>query len=64
MLLTLEQTAQRLSVCRRTLERLMASGHFPRPLKVGRASRVAVSDVEDFLKGLVESREQNPGGAS
>ena len=46
ILITLEQAAQRLAISRRTLERLIAAGEFPSPLKLGRASRLAVEDIE------------------
>jgi len=56
-LLTLPQAAQRLGVCRRTLERLIAAGEFPRPLKVVGASRVLVSDVTAYIERLLAQRE-------
>lgn len=55
-LLTLKQAAQRLAISRRTLERLIASGQFPPPLKIGRSSRVAVDDVQTYIAQLVNGR--------
>ena len=55
-LLTLNETARRLSICRRSLERLMAAGKFPRPLKIGRSSRVPESDVASYLAKLLAGR--------
>lgn len=52
LLITLEQAAQRLAISRRTLERLISAGEFPAPLKLGRASRIAVQDVEAFFAQL------------
>ena len=55
-LVTLKQAAQRLGICRRTLERLIARGEFPSPLKIGRSSRVAVADVEAYVARLMDAR--------
>jgi excisionase family DNA binding protein len=55
-LLTVQQAAHVLAVSKRTLERLIASGDFPRPLKIGRSSRVSSQDVESYLAQLVERR--------
>jgi excisionase family DNA binding protein len=55
-LFTVSEAARHLSVCRRTLERLIAAGEFPRPLKVGRSSRVMDSDVARFLERLNRDR--------
>lgn len=56
LLLTPKQAAQRLAICRRTLERLIASGEFPPPLKIGRASRVSVNDVQAYVARLLKVR--------
>ena len=61
LLLTLKQAAQRLSISKRTLDRLISAGKFPRPLKIGRASRVLRNDVEKFLAQLTGQRD---GGAA
>ena len=55
-LLTLTVAARRLAVCRRTLERLIAAGKFPRPVKVGAATRVPVSDLQAYLAQLLAQR--------
>jgi len=55
-LLTLEQAAQQLAISKRSLERLIASGEFSRPLKIGRSSRVRSEDVEAYLSRLEERR--------
>lgn len=60
LLLTLKQAAQRLAISRRTLERLIASGDFPSPLKIGRSSRVPLSDLQIYFARLLQSR----GGAA
>ena len=51
-LLTLKQVAARLSLCRRTIEREIEAGRFPRPLKIGRSVRVPESDLQSFLANL------------
>lgn len=55
-LLTLPVAARRLSVCRRSLERLIAAGEFPRPVKVGSASRVPVTDLQAYIAKLLANR--------
>lgn len=50
--LTLNEVADRLQVCRRTLEREIAAGNFPRPLKIGRSVRIPESDLQAYLTGL------------
>jgi excisionase family DNA binding protein len=56
VLLTLSEAAQRLAVSRRTLERLIAKEVFRRPFKIGRASRVSLQDVTEFLDSLRKKR--------
>ncbi len=53
-LLTLRQVAQSLGVCKRTIEREIANGRFPRPLKIGRSSRVPLSAVQAYVRKLAE----------
>lgn len=52
VLITLNEAAQRLSVCRRTLEREMAAGRFPGVVRIGRARRVPLSALRDYLDRL------------
>jgi excisionase family DNA binding protein len=59
LLITLEQAAQRLAISRRTLERLIAAGEFPSPLKLGRASRLAVDDIDSYCAQLRARRVSN-----
>ena len=60
-LLTLDQTAQALAVSKRTLNRLIAGGAFPQPLKIGRASRVAREDIAGYLENLRRQRGDKIG---
>jgi predicted DNA-binding transcriptional regulator AlpA len=62
-LLTLDQVAETLAISKRSLERRIACREFPRPLKIGRSSRVSVKDLEGYLALLV-SRRSEEGGAS
>ncbi len=52
LLLTLNQAAQSLVISKRTLERLIAAGDFPAPLKIGRSSRVMNEDITNYLDQL------------
>ena len=61
LLLTLSQTAQALSISKRTLNRLIAGGTFPAPLKIGRASRVAREDIAGYLETLRRERGDKLG---
>ncbi len=56
LLLTLDEAAKALAISKRTLERLINAGEFPRPLKIGRASRVLLADVTTYLQRLTERR--------
>ncbi len=55
-LLTLPLAAQRLSISKRTLERLISRGAFPPPVKIGRSSRVLCSDLSRYLDQLCRER--------
>lgn len=58
LLLSLDDAAQRLSVSRRTLEREISHGRFPRPLKIGRATRVSLDALKEYIRKL--SGETSP----
>lgn len=57
-LLTKKDAAYMLNVCVRSLERLIAGGDFPQPVKIGRSSRVLESDVRSYLEKLIQKRGQ------
>ena len=59
ILITLEQAARRLAISRRTLERLIATGEFPSRLKLGRASRLTVEDIDAYCAQLRSRRVSN-----
>ena len=51
---TPEQAAEMLSLHRSMIYKLMASGELP-SLKVGRARRIRLSDIEDWLEAAVSA---------
>ena len=53
-LLTLDEVAARLGVCRRTAESLLAAGRLPRPVRFGRARRWADQQLDAFIKAEIE----------
>ena len=56
-LLTMPEAAGALTMSKRTLERLMAAGEFPRPLRLTkRCVRVPASDVDAYLEKLIRRR--------
>jgi len=61
LLLTLKQAALTLSISKRSLERLISSGTFPVPLKIGRSSRVSRDDIANYLEQLRRQRGDKPG---
>ena len=63
MLLTLPQAARELAVSKRTLERLIAAGEFPSPVKIGRSSRIPSTDLTTYLGKLLAQRGMNPGSS-
>ncbi len=60
-LLTLQQTARSLAISKRTLDRLIAGGSFPAPLKIGRSSRVSRVDIAGYLEQLRRQRGDRIG---
>jgi len=56
VLLSIKQAAERLCICRRTLEREIQRGRFPRPVKIGSASRWPASDLNAYLELLNSER--------
>ncbi len=63
-LLNTEQTAQRLGLSPRTLERYRVTGEGPDYLKIGRAVRYAASALERWLKGCKRRSTSDDGRAS
>ena len=48
-MLTMDEVAAKLGVCRRTAENLLAAGRLPRPVRFGRSRRWADTQIEDFI---------------
>jgi len=58
ILLTMHEAAGALTMCKRSLERLMAAGEFPQPLRLTkRCVRVPASDVDAYLEKLYRRRD-------
>ena len=53
-LLTLNEVAARLGVCRRMAENLLASGRLPPPVRFGRVRRWADEQLDAFIKSEIE----------
>ncbi|MFT5633954.1 MAG: excisionase family DNA binding protein [Rubritalea sp.] len=56
-LLTLDEVAKRLSLSKRAVYRLIAKKSLPRPVKVGGATRLYESDLEQFFINLKSCRK-------
>lgn len=61
LLVTMQQAATTLSISKRTLERLIAGGSFPPPLKLGRSSRIDQRDINSYLEKLRRQRGERIG---
>ncbi len=61
LLVTKNQAAAALSISKRTLDRLIAGGAFPAPLKIGRSSRVSREDLAHYLEQLRRQRGDKLG---
>ena len=59
-LLSVRETAHRLGVSRRTLEREVCRKKFPPPMKIGSKSVYLVSDVETYVDQLKAVRDGTP----
>ena len=55
-LISLRVVAQRLDLSLRGVYRLIARGLLPRPVKVGGASKLFESDIQDYLNSLRAQR--------
>lgn len=52
-LLTLKEAADRLAISKRSLEREIASGRFPKPVKIGgRSVRVSLDTLRSYIVSL------------
>lgn len=55
-LLGLSRVAQMLDISEREVYRLIAAGELPRPVKIGRLSKLPLSDVMDYIERLKSAR--------
>lgn len=55
-LISLKTVAGRLSVDKRTVYRMIARGDLPRPIKVGRSSRLYSSEIDKYLQRITTNR--------
>ncbi len=55
-LLSLDKVGKRLALSKRAVYRLIAKGSLPKPVKVGGATRLYESDLEEFLTNLKANR--------
>lgn len=63
-LLKLPEVLDRVKVCRSYLFKLIASGQFPKPKKVGRLSFWSSTDVEAYVDHLLTGEPVGPQGAA
>jgi len=57
-LIGLGKAAEMLDFSLRELQRRIAAGEFPRPVKIGRLSKVLVEDVLSYIETLRSARER------
>jgi predicted DNA-binding transcriptional regulator AlpA len=57
-LIGLGKAAEILDISLRELQRRIAAGEFPRPVKIGRLSKVLVEDVLSYIETLRSARER------
>ena len=60
LFLTLDEASQLLLINRRTLEREIVRGRFPKPLKVGGSLRVPVPAFVAYLRSLCDPTARDP----
>lgn len=52
LLVSKDEAAKRLGICKRTLEREIAAHKFPRPVRVRRRVLIPVSAIEGYLRRI------------
>ena len=53
-LISIDDAAELLAVCKRSVERRIAEGELPQPLKVGGSSRLRRKDIVAYIERLAE----------
>ncbi len=56
LLVGLDVAAEMMDISRRELDRKIAGGEFPKPVKIGRLSKVPVDDVVGYVEKLKSAR--------
>ncbi|MEO0510955.1 MAG: helix-turn-helix domain-containing protein [Verrucomicrobiota bacterium] len=56
-LITISDVSKRLRLSTRTVYRLIASGEFPPPVKIGSATRFYKNDLNTYLNRLRDERQ-------
>ncbi|MBC7146761.1 MAG: helix-turn-helix domain-containing protein [Thioclava marina] len=59
-LLTQADVAARLKISQRQLQRMVAAGHFPPPMKVGAQNRWSEGHLEDYIADLADLAKAGP----
>jgi excisionase family DNA binding protein len=57
-LVGLDNVAERLDISEREVYRLIAAGELPKPVKIGRLSKLPVSDVVAYIERLKIARSE------
>lgn len=55
-LISLKEAAQILCLSLRAIYRLIANGELPKPVRIGRSSRLYESDLQKYLETLKQQR--------
>lgn len=57
-LVGLDKVAEMLDISEREVYRLIAAGELPKPVKIGRLSKLPLSDVLDYIERLKSARSE------
>ena len=57
-LLDIREAASMLGICTRTMYRLIAAGELPGPVKVGRATRMVRTELDEYIERLKADRQR------
>ena len=60
-LVTMKETADILGISIRATYRLVADGQLPPPVKIGRASRMVLTELEEYIEYLKNQRDSTNG---
>ena len=57
-LIKVDEAAHLLGLSVRAVYRLMASGELPPPVKIGKATRIIVAEIDEYIERLKSRRDQ------